>query len=403
LFGAEKASMLTTTVQFHRTPVLIMSLLGSVMITSCEPTDPAHAPSAPQVDVARPLISQITDWDEFTGRLEAVQSVEVRARVNGYLESVDFDEGSIVQEGDPLYVIDPRPYQAVLDGAQADVQRAQVTLDLANSELSRAERLFKTKALSEEVLDERTQTQRQADASLSRARATLQSAKLNLEFTRVTAPISGRISRTLVTRGNLVSGGTSGASLLTTIVSMDPIYFSFTGNEREYLHYLRLDREGLRPSSHNTGNAVRLKLSDETGFLHEGTMDFVDNRIDQDSGTIAGRAVFDNPDSVLVPGMFARIQLIGEGPYDATLVPDAAIGRDQAERFVYVVGPDNKASRRTVEAGRMEGGLRIIRAGLKADDRVIVGGVQRVRDGADVTTNEVTLNSDGSTSTGKGT
>jgi len=208
---------------------------------------------------------------------------------------------------------------------------------------------------------------------------------------RVTAPIDGRISRTLVTPGNLVSGGDSGATLLTTIVSLDPIHFTFTGTESDYLRYLRLDRLGARPSSHDTDNPVRLRLSDEDDFVHEGTMDFVDNRIDRDSGTITGRAVFPNPDLVLVPGMFAQVQLLGEGPYEATLLPDSAIARDQAFRFVYVIDADNIAHRREVETGRMEAGLRVIREGLQSGDRVVVDGLQRVRDGMEVTAHPVQI------------
>lgn len=371
-----------------RGPLLLLNVL---LLAACGQQDAPSTPLAPPVDVATPLVREITDWDEFTGRLEAVQEVEVRARVSGYLQSVDFDEGALVAAGDPLYVIDPRPYQAILDQASAEVQRAQVGLDLANSELKRAERLFKTRAISEEQFDERTQAQRQALASLAGARATLQSAQLDMEFTRVTAPIEGRIGRTRVTPGNLVSGGDSNATLLTTIVSLDPIHLVFTGTERDYLRYLRLDREGARPSSHDTGNPVRLKLSDEEGFVHEGVMDFVDNRIDRDSGTVTGRAVFENPDLVLVPGMFARVQLLGEGPYEAVLVPDSAISRDQAFRFVYVLDEDDVARRREVEPGRTEAGLRVIRAGLAAGERVVVSGLQRVRDGVKVAPNMVEL------------
>lgn len=372
-------------------PLSTLAITALAILSGCGNEDPPAAPPAPPVDVATPLLREITDWDEFTGRLEAVQEVEVRARVSGYLQSVDFNEGALVRAGDPLYVIDPRPYQAILDQASAELQRAQVALDLANNELKRAERLFQTRAISEEQMDARTQNQRQALASLAGAQAALQSAQLDMEFTRITAPIDGRIGRTRVTPGNLVSGGDSNATLLTTIVSLDPIYLVFTGTERDYLRYLRLDQEGARPSSHHTGNPVRLKLSDEEGFVHEGVMDFVDNRIDRDSGTVTGRAVFENPDYVLVPGMFARVQLLGEGPYGALLVPDAAISRDQAFRFVYVLDADDVAHRREVEPGRMEAGLRVIRSGLEAGDRVVVSGLQRVREGVKVTPNPVEL------------
>ena len=371
--------------------LVILTLSAAVLATACEDSTAPQAPPPPQVAVARPLIETITDWDGFTGRLAAVESVDIRARVSGYLESVNFKAGSLVEKGDLLFVIDPRPDTAVLNEAKAELTRARVGLELATNDLERAQGLSVSNAISEEILDERTQKKREAAAALEAARAKVDSAALNVEFTHVKAPISGRISRAFVTEGNLVSGGNEGATRLTTIVSLDPIHFYFTGDERAYLRYLRLDRAGARPSSHDTQNPVRLRLADEDDFIHEGYMDFVDNRIDEATGTMQGRAIFPNPDYLLVPGMFAEIQLLGEGPYEAVLIPDEAIGVDQAQQFVFVLDRENVAHRRLIETGGLEGTMRIIREGLSPDDRVVINGIQRVRAGSQVTPELVNL------------
>jgi len=353
-------------------------------LTGCGAAPAPQAPPAPVVTVARPLEKDITDWDEYTGRIEPVESVEVRARVSGYLQSIHFDEGGVVEEGDLLFVIDPRPYRAVLEEATAELTRAKVRLELASNDRDRAERLFRSRAISEEEADARTQEQREAVAALAAAEAGVRSAELNVEFTAVRAPIGGRIGRLHVTRGNLVSGGTEGSTLLTTIVSVDPVYVYFTGDEREYLKYSRLNLEGSRRSSRDFANPVRIRLADETEFSREGRMDFVANALDERSGTIQGRALFANPDGLLTPGMFVTLQLLGRGPYSALLLPDEAIGADQSQRFVYVVGDGNAVERRPVDVGRIEGTLRVIEAGLTAADRVVVSGLQRVRPGATV-------------------
>jgi len=368
----------------------------ALSLTGCGESGNPQTVPPPQVTVATPLDKDVTDWDEFTGRLAAVDSVNVRARVSGYLESVNFTEGAIIDKGDLLFVIDPRPYTAVQNEAKAELTRTRVRLELATNDMERAERLYQSRAISEEELDARTQERREAVAALEGAKANVESANLNVGFTNVTAPIAGRIGRALITEGNLVSGGNETASLLTTIVSLDPIHFYFTGNEQDYLRYLRLDRAGGRPSSHDTRNPVRLRLADEGEFVHEGYMDFVDNRIDAATGTVQGRAIFTNPDYLLVPGMFARIQLLGEGPYEALLIPDEAIGADQARQFVFVLDADNVAQRRLIETGRLEGGLRIIREGLSRDDRVVINGIQRVRAGSPVDPELVDLSDDGS-------
>ena len=338
----------------------------------------------PEVTVAHPLAQSITDWDEYTGRLAAVDSVEVRARVSGYLKSVHFEDGTIVEEGDLLFVIDPRPYQAALDEAQAQVTRARVQLELATNDLERAERLFRSRAVSEEELDSRTQQKREAEASLQAAQAAVAATRLDLEFTSVSAPIAGRIGRKLVTEGNLVSGGSANSTLLTTIVSLDPIHVYFTADEKAYLAYQRLAGLGSRPSSRDVANPVRMQVAGEQGFPREGKMDFVDNRVDESTGTMQGRAIFPNPDGLLTPGLFAQVQLLGEGPYDALMVPDAAIGADQATRYVYVLGQGNQLERRDIVPGRAIGRLRIVKSGLEADDRIVISGLQRIRPGLEV-------------------
>ena len=363
-----------------RTFSLYLVLLGLAACGGKPP--PAMGP--PQVTVATPLVRQITDWDEYTGRLAAVESVEIRARVSGYLQSVHFEDGGLVKRGDLLFVIDPRPYEAALDEARADLSQAKVRLELASNDMDRARRLFASRAISEEELDARTKERREAEATLEAAQAAEKGSALNLEFARIKAPISGRIGRKLVTVGNLVSSAGDKPTLLTTIVSVDPVHVYFTADERAFLRYTRLDEKGIRPSSRNTPNPVRLQLADETDFPHLGHMDFVDNQVDQATGTMQGRAIFDNPDGDLTPGLFARVKLLGEGPYEALILPDQAIGTDQGQRLVYVLGPDNVVAPRPVTLGRSLGELRVIRDGLSAADRVVINGIQRVRPGITV-------------------
>jgi RND family efflux transporter MFP subunit len=364
--------------------------VASAALAACG-SDPAPPPPPPAVTMAQPLAKSITDWDEYTGRVEAVEAVEVRARVSGYLQSIHFDEGGMIEEGDLLYVIDPRPYRAILEQAAAELTRAQVRLTLATNDRDRAERLFRSRAISEEEADARTQEQREAVAALAAAEAAVRAAELDVEFTEVRAPIGGRIGRWHVTRGNLISGGTEGSTLLTTIVSVDPVYVYFTGDEREYLKYSRLNLQGTRPSSRDFANPVRIRLADETEFSRDGRMSFVANTLDEESGTIQGRASFANPDGLLTPGMFVTLQLLGRGPYEALLLPDQAIGADQSQRFVYVVGDDNVVARRPIDVGRIEGSLRVIEAGLTAADRVVVNGLPRVRPGAAVNAHLIDL------------
>lgn len=362
-------------------------VFSSFLLQACQSgtPGPAMAPQAPPVTVANPESRQITDWDEYTGRIEAVNEVEVRARVSGYLESIHFKDGALVNKGDLLFVIDQRPYQAAMGRAKAAVDQALARLELTKNEYERAQRLFKSRAISEEELDSRTQAEREAQAALEEAQALMTTAALDLEFTQVRAPVSGRVSRRRVSEGNLISGGDAASTLLTTVVSLDPIYVYFTADERAYLRYVRLAQQGSRPSSREVANPVRMQLSDEEGFPHQGQMDFVDNRIDEATGTMEGRAVFPNPSLLLIPGLFAQVQLLGEGPYEALVISDEAIGTDQGQRFVYVLNPDNTVRRQVVQTGQLVDGKRVIRNGLTADDEVVVNGLMRVRPGSQVT------------------
>jgi len=363
--------------------LVFMAAVAGLGLVACAPQVPPPPPP-PQVTVARPLVRDITDWDEATGRLAAVESVDVRARIDGYLQAVNFREGALVKKGDLLFVIDPRPFKAALDQSQATLIAARARLELTEHDLDRAKRLVESHTISARDLDVATQSQREAAAGIEAAAAARETATLNLAYAQVHAPINGRIGRALVTVGNLVRGSGQESTLLTTIVSVDPIHVYFTADEQAYLRYQRLAEKGVRPSSRNAPNPVRLQLADEQGFPHTGHMDFVDNQLDRDTGTIQGRAIFPNPDGLLTPGLFARVRLLGEGPYRAMLVPDQAIGTDQAQRIVYVVDEKNAVRPQTVRLGRMVGELRVIREGLKADDRVVINGLQRIRPGVPV-------------------
>jgi len=368
---------------------LVLALCAA--LPACD--KPAAAPPPPAVSTSRPLVKDIVEWDVLTGRLEATQTVEVRARVSGFLESINFKDGATVQKGDLLFVIDPRPYQAAFDRAEADVRQAEAHLSGTQNDLTRGNELLPTKAISQEEFDRRRSAAEEAGASLDAARAARATAALNLEFTHVQSPIAGRASRHLVTEGNLVTGGDVQGTLLTTIVSLDPINCYVDTDERSYLKYTRLAEAGQRPSSRDVPNPVWVALADEEGFPHEGHMDFVDNQLDPLTGTMVGRAVLPNPDLLLAPGMFVRLRLAGSGKYQAMLLPDEAIGTDQSQRFVWIVGPDGKAQYRTVTIGPLHEGLRIVRTGITADDRVIVTGVQRVRPGLVVTPQDVPIES----------
>jgi RND family efflux transporter MFP subunit len=358
---------------------------------------PAASPP-PDVSVAQVLQRRVTDWDEFTGRLQAVESVEMRPRVSGYIDQVAFTEGKVVKRGELLFVIDPRPYKADYDRAAADVKRFKTSLELAEIEQKRVQELKTSGAVSQEEVDERSSSVAQAQSNVAGAEAALESAALNMSFTRVTSPIDGRVSRAEVTRGNLVIGGINGGTFLTSVVSMDPVYLYFEGDEATYLRYTAMARSGERPSSRDAPNPVRVGLANEQGFPHVGIMDFVDNQVNAQTGTIRARAVLQNKDGLLIPGLFARVQLLGSGEYPAILIDDRAVNTDQSQKYVLVLATGNKIEYRRIKLGRVIDGLRIVRDGLKPGEVIVVSGAQRVHPGLVVSPQKVAMQGDVSAS-----
>jgi membrane fusion protein, multidrug efflux system len=362
-------------------------LLGTLLLTAdllagCGDKPPAAA-GPPPVTVARPLEKKITEWDEYTGRFTAVETVEIRARVSGFIDSMSFKDGQIVKQGDLLFVIDPRPYRLAVEQAKADLERGQAKLDIATLDVARATPLIQNQTLTGREFDTRKSTQRDAAGQVASAQASLKQAELNLEWTEVRAPIAGRISDRRVDVGNLITGGQSGATLLTVIVSQDPIHFVFDGSEADFIRYLRLAAAGVRPSSRDVQNPVSVRLADETEYKHVGRMDFVDNAVNPKTGTIRGRAIFDNKDGLLTPGFFGRLRLFG-GERDVILIPDTAIASDQSRKIVFTVADDGLVGTKLVELGPIVDGLRVIRSGLAATDRIVIDGLPRARPGQKV-------------------
>lgn len=417
---------------FFAAAASVMALVG------CQPQAAPPTRPAPMMTVSQPVTKQIVEWDAYTGRLEAVSFVEVRARVNGYLDTVHFDEGQIVEKGDLLFVIDPRPFEADLNRAEGELTQAEsqigvaqarlveakaqklqsdAQLTLAKARLQRVRELYAQDASSQEELDQREAEFLQAEAdveasqagiksaeaaiataeaAVQSAQAGVESAQLNLDYTRVYAPIRGRIGREEVTAGNLVGGGTETSTLLTTITSVDPIYCHFDANEQEVLKYMRLAQSGKRESAREAKHPVYLGLVDESGFPHQGHMDFVDNQFDFETATMRARCVFSNEDQILLPGMFGRIRIPGSAPYDAILVPDSAIGTDQSSQFVYIV-TEGKIERRGIEPGPIVDGLRVIRSGLDGSENLVLQGLLQARPGMEVQTQpgEIQVEEDG--------
>src|SRR5262245_8132916 len=361
---------------------LMAPIALAAFVSACANTAAQQPPPPPpQVAVANVIERDVTEWDEFTGRLQAVDSVEVRPRVSGYVSAVRFSEGAIVRKGDLLFQIDARPFQAEVDRLKAELDRAHATVQRANSELARAERLRTENAISNEEHDRRAAFAQESAAQVSAVEAALRAAELNLEFTHVTSPINGRVSRAIVTEGNLVSSGPGQATLLTTVVSLDPVYAYFDADEQIYLKYTAGGDKSRRGS---IGRHIRMALSSEEGFPREGELDFIDNQLDGTTGTIRGRAVFRNPDGRLTPGLFVRLRLAGGGTYHGLLIQDRAVGTDLSTKFVYVVSPKKEIEYRPVTLGPIVDGLRVVRTGLKPGEAVVVNGLQRIRPGVPV-------------------
>ena len=364
---------------------LCLALPGVFLLASCSPPKPV-APAPPKVTVSQPYLQIVTNWDEYPGHIEAVQTVEVRPRVSGYIESIHFEDGSEVKAGDLLFIIDPRPYQAELDRTQAQRRQAETRLELAKNDLQRAEELRGTKAISEEEYDGRSKAAREADATLAAARAAEAVARLNLDYTRITAPISGKIGRRLVTPGNLVQlqGNNGSATILATIVSLDPIYCYFDVEEGAFIQYRTQMPAAAGAEVKGDGLLCELGLVNEEGFSHRGHLDFFDNQVNPQTGTIRLRAVFSNPDRTLVPGMFASLRVQAGQPQQALVIPDVAVLSDQGYKYVYVVDSDNKVQARSIDAGREHGALREVRKGLAPEDHVVINGLVMLRPGGKV-------------------
>ncbi|HEY2135265.1 MAG TPA: efflux RND transporter periplasmic adaptor subunit [Xanthobacteraceae bacterium] len=374
------------TLRFARLgPLAFVSTLA-VLLASCGEAQKAAAPPPPAVTVAHPTRRTVVDMDEYVGRFVAIDSVEIRARVSGYLDSVHFTDGQTVKQGDLLFTVDKRPFQTSLDQAKANLAQARANLSFTEADLARGAQLVRDKTITDQTFDQRVQAKRVAEASVAAQEAAVRQAGLDLEFTELRAPVDGRIGDRRVSPGNLVTGGTGGnTTMLATIVSLDPIRFEFTFDEASYLRYERLSKAGQDMAGREGSALVALRLIDEPDYHYQGRMDFVDNVIDRASGTIRGRAVFANPDRVFTPGMFGRLRVPGSPSYVALLVPDAAIGTEQARKYVLVVDADNVARQKYVTLGQVSDNLRVIKDGIAADDRVIVNGLMRARAGQKVT------------------
>lgn len=376
-------------------PILLLAFLQTVMFGcngSNSPATGSAPPPSPNIKIAQALSQPVTEWDEYTGRVEAVNSVDVRARIGGYLEKVNFHAGDKVKKGDLLVQIDPKPLQAQLNYALAESARAKTKHELAKNDLGRAENLFKAKAISAEEYDARHKGLREAAEAVQSAEANVATARLNLEYTEIRSPINGRVGRELATVGNLIKADDT---LLTTIVSTDPVYVYVDADEQSVLRYRRQAQQNAKGSVDLKGTPVELALADETGFPHQGQLDYVAPREDSATGTVTLRGVFANPDELLSPGFFARLRVQGAAAHPALLLPDRAIGTDQAQRFVWVVNQENRAEYRQVTPGARIGQLRVIREGLQPGDWVVVEGLQKLKPGAEVKPEKITFPSQG--------
>jgi RND family efflux transporter MFP subunit len=378
--------------------LLLFAILLAPMVARA-----AEATPFAKVTVATPIPKEIDEWDEFTGRLASVETVEVRPRVSGFLEKVHFQEGADVKAGDLLFSLDARPFQAIVDRLDAELTRSKTRAELSRIEAKNADSLFKSRAISQEEYEQRIKLATESDQNVRGAEAALRAAKLDLEFTEVRAPISGRISNARVTAGNLVLGGGTAGSILTTIVSLDPIYCYMEVDERSALKYRELYRQGKRDSALFKKIPARMGLATDTSFPHQGVVDFVDNQLNPNTGTIRARAVFPNPDKLMAPGFFARIQIPGSGVYQGMLIRDSAIGNDQGRSYVMLVDDKNTVVYRPIKIGPMMDGFRVVRDGLKATDRVIINGMMAVRSGVQVSVETAVMKSATESNSSNGT
>lgn len=354
------------------------AILLSLLLVGCDNSVAQNAaPPAPAVNAADVVVKSISQWDSFNGRIEAVESVQLRPRVSGYIDKVNFTDGQEVKKGEVLFTIDDRTYRAALEQAQATLERAKTQASLARSEANRTDKLINTNLVSREEWEQRRAAAIQAQADIRAAQAAVDAAQLNLDFTKVTAPIDGRASRALITSGNLVTAGDS-ASVLTTLVSQKTVYVYFDVDESTYLHYQNLARSGQGASSNHTALPVEIGLAGEEGYPHQGKVDFLDNQLAPSTGTIRMRALLDNAQRQFTPGLFARVRLPGSAEFQATLIDDKAVLTDQDRKYVYIVDKEGKAQRRDITPGRLADGLRIVQQGLKPGDKVIVDGLQKV-------------------------
>jgi RND family efflux transporter MFP subunit len=371
--------------RFRSTAIALPLIAFTLVVTSGCRSDHTAEPAPPQAPTAKVISRNVPDWEELTGHFQAVGSVEIRPRASGHIDAVLFREGQLVSKSEVLFLIDPRPYQADYDRARAGLELARSQLELAKIEAERAQRLKSSGAISREELDSRVSVLRQQEAQVAASQATLEASALLLSFTKVRSPIDGRVSRAEVTRGNLVSGGSTGGTLLTTVVSVDPIYVYFEGNERSYLNYQAMVRRGTPSITRDGRNIVRVGLVNESGFPHVGYMDFLDNQVDVRTGTIRARAVLENKDGRFTPGLYARVQLFGGRQHEALLVDDRAIGTDQNQRFVLTLKADNTLEYRAVKPGRLVDGLRVVEGDIRPDDVIVIEGLHRFRPGMQVT------------------
>ena len=368
---------------------IVLLLATIAWLSSCEKQEPVQEAPPPPVTIAKPIQKEIVEWDEFTARTDAVENVNITPRVSGYIDSVAFKAGDIVNRGDLLFVIDPRPYQAALDQAQAQERQQEANLQLQNANFARQDKLRQNGVIAKEDFDTALSNKNQAAASVLAAQAAVESAQLNLNFTRVTSPIRGRIDRELITVGNLVQADTT---LLTNIVSVDPIYAYFYVDERSVLNYESLVRQGKLPSARLTSVPVYFQLETETGFPHQGYIDFIGNQFTTSTGTLPVRGLFSNADGILIPGAFGRIRVASTPLHSALLVTDRAIGTDQGTKYVLVVGNENIVSVKSVQLGPIVDGLRVVRSGLTGDENVVINGIVNARPGSKVTPQQGDMN-----------